>query len=118
MITTKFVQIFLIRSVMDPFLSLLGSICRVGFSLGYPIQRKNPDLWDIPRVKNPDSRGFCINTGDKKAETRKIPNPGDKNPDTRKKSRIPGIFQKSRKIPDGQRTVKTHKNFKVFQISV
>ena len=41
MITTKFVQIFLIRSIMNPLLSLLGSKCHIQFShlkyIGYVI---------------------------------------------------------------------------------
>ena len=56
---------------------------RVGFLSGYPIPRKKIP---IPKVKDPDE----------------IPNPGDKNPETQKKSRN----RNNQKI------------FEVFQISV
>ena len=52
-------------------------------SPGYPEGEKSR--------KNPESRGFCINPGDfakipgiKIPKLRKIPNPGDKNPETKK----------------------------------
>jgi len=53
---------------------------RVGFLSGYPIQRKKSP--GIPKVKNPEKISYfrkIPNPGDKNPETKKIPNPGDKN---------------------------------------
>ena len=63
-------------------------------------------------------RFFCAKT----KFIHRISEKNRKNPETTKKSRIPGISQKSRKNPDSQKIVKTQNFFiyflKVFQISV
>ena len=81
--------------------------------------------WKIPGYpegkkfrKNPESRGFRINLGNKNSESRelkswnlkKIPNPGDL-------PRISGIFRKYRKNPDGQKTMKTHNSRDILRFS-
>ena len=48
---------------------------RVSFLSGYPVPRKIPipgiiNPQDIPKVKNPESRGFCENPEDKNPEIR------------------------------------------------
>ena len=84
----------------------------MAFCRDIPSHEKNPDPWDILKVKNPGDKNpgtqKIPNPGDKNSVTEKIPNPGDF-PKIPKKSRIPGIFQKSRKNPDAQKIVKTQK---------
>ena len=87
---------------------------------------KNPP--DIPKVNNPKK---IPNQGDfATIPGIKIPNPGNKNPESKKNpesrgfsknlgdfQKISVIFRKSRKNPDGQKTVKVP-FFNVFQIFV
>ena len=68
---------------------------RVGFCRDIPSDEKNPNLGD---KKSQKSRILKLR---KNPKSRRV-----KSRDS-KKFRIPGIFRKSRKNPDGQKTVKT-----------
>ena len=83
---------------------------RVAFCRDIPSQEKIPIL----KVKNPESQGICINTVDfAKIPGIKIPNLGDKNPETKKNhesrefAKNLWYFQKIPKNPYSQKIVKT-----------
>ena len=92
----------------------LSFLCRVGFFVGISHATKkipvikNPR--DIPKVNNPQK---IESGGQKSRDSKKSRIPEIKIPRL-KKSRIPGIFWKSQKNPDGQKIVKTQ-NFKSFR---
>ena len=74
------------------------------------------NLQDIPKEKNPDSRGFCENPGDKNPEYRGLKsqdsknpefkeNPEfEKNPEFQKNSESPGFPEIPEKIPMVRKT--------------
>ena len=62
---------------------------------------KNPR--DIPKVKNPESLGFRIN-------------PGNENPETQNKSRIPGLTKNPGDFKKKSRWSEDRKNFGDFEI--